>query len=344
MQPTDRTLRALQLGLGPIGLAACRLALGRPWLEMVAAVDIQPGLAGQKLGHVLPEARGLDVEIEPDLAAALERTRPDVVLQCTGSRIVPSLPQLLTCVEHGAHVVSSMEELLFPFRRHPEQARTIDQAARAHGVAVLGTGVNPGFVMDTLAVCLSAACRSVRSVYVRRVVDAALRRGPLQRKIGSGLERAAFEEQVAAGKLGHVGLVESADLIATTLGLGHDGVEERIEPVLAAELLRTDHVTVAGGQVAGIHHRAWTVGRRPASDGATPLEKVELELWMYLGAPGPVDEVVLDSDPPVSCRIEGGVAGDSATAAMLVNSVPRVAAAAPGLRTMADLPLVHWRA
>jgi 4-hydroxy-tetrahydrodipicolinate reductase len=339
MKQAGSSLKVVQLGLGPIGIASARLALAKPDLELVGAVDLSPQLAGEDLASLIPEARGRNVTVEPDLGAALSGLKPDLVLQCTGSRLVPNLQQILTCLEHGAGIVSSMEELLYPHRRYPAETRRIDEAAKANGVAVLGTGVNPGFVMDTLALCLSGACRSVRSVYVRRVVDATRRRGPLQRKIGSGMDQATFQEQVAAGKLGHVGLVESTDLIATSLGLGHEAVDETIEPVLATEALKTEHVQVASGQVAGIHHRAWTVGRGMRGT----LERVELELWMYLGAPDPADEVVLDSDPPVRCRIEGGIAGDQATAAMLINSVPRVAAAAPGLQTMATLPLVHWR-
>src|SRR5262249_31117651 len=156
------------------------------------------------------------------------------------------------------------EELFYPHRRHPKEAERINALARQHGVSVLGTGVNPGFAMDTLALCLSGVCREVRSVTIRRVVDAATRRGPLQKKVGAGLDAAESRGGVPRRELGHVGLLESLDLIAAALALPVQDVEEKIEPVLSRKVVKTEHVGVSSGQVAGIHHTA--VGRR---DGTT---------------------------------------------------------------------------
>ena len=325
-------LRVIQLGLGPIGLEAARLTFSRSDLELVGAVDVDPRLGGRDLGDLLEIPDRTGVIVQSDLASALEREGPDIVFQTTGSRLADVMGQIEQVVRHGANLASTTEELFFPHRRHPVEAARIDSLAREQGVSVLGTGVNPGFAMDTLALCLSAVCRRIDSVGIRRVVDAMTRRAPLQRKIGAGLPVEEFRAKVARKELGHVGLVESLDLLAAVLGLVVDEVEETIEPVVATQAIRTSHATVEPEQVAGIHHTA--LGR---SAGRL---RISLDLRMYLGAPSPHDEIAIEGDPPIRNRVEGGIAGDAATAAILVNCAGRVVAAPPGLRTIAEVPII----
>jgi 4-hydroxy-tetrahydrodipicolinate reductase len=322
-------IRTVVVGLGPIGLAAARFALERPSLDLVAAVDLDPARQGRDLGELLdwPPAGLL---VEPDAEAALARHQPDVAILCTASQLPPMMPLLLACARAGVDVVSSCEELLLPDLRHPDLAAELDAAARAGGATILGTGVNPGFVLDFLPVAASGVCREVRSVRARRVVDAATRRLPLQRKVGAGITGEEFAARAAAGTIGHVGIRESAALVARALGWGPEAVEEDLEPVIADRRMETEHLVVEAGRVAGIRNRA----RALASD----LVVVELDLAMYVGAPDPGDEIDLDADPPVSLRLQGGVPGDRATAAILVNSVRQVAAAPPGVTTVVDLP------
>jgi 4-hydroxy-tetrahydrodipicolinate reductase len=184
--------------------------------------------------------------------------------------------------------------------------------------------------MDFMAVVASAVCTSVESVRCVRVVDAATRRLPLQRKVGAGLTREAFAEQQKTGRFGHVGMRESVALIGRGLGLALDSITQTLAPVLADDVHTTPFLTVQRGQVAGIHNIG--VGRR----GDDVL--VTLELSMYVGAPQPRDEVILVGTPDVHLRFQGGIPGDAATAAILVNSLPQVVAAAPGLKTVLDLP------
>lgn len=325
-------IRVLQFGLGPIGQALARLALQRKGLSLVAAVDIAPEYAGRDLGEVLGLGRSLGVPVSGDATQALREARPEVVLHATGSHLPAVKEQLLAIVEAGAHVVSTCEELSYPFPRYPDLSRELDDAARAHGVAVLGTGVNPGFVMDKLVVTLLGACQRVDHVEVLRVVDAAGRRGPLQRKVGAGMAVEEFQALARAGKIGHVGLPESAHMLADVLGLPPERqVTEEILPKVATEEVRTQFVHVLPGQVAGVEQTA-----RVLVDGR---ERIRLHLEMYVGAERPVDAVRVEGLPSLSMAIEGGVHGDLATAAVVVNCVPLMRTLAPGLRTMLDVPI-----
>ena len=236
---------------------------------------------------------------------------------------------LLRCCRAGVDVVSSCEELLFPELQHPQLARELDAAALEGGATILGTGVNPGFVLDFVPVIASAVAYDVERVRGLRVVDAGRRRLPLQRKVGAGMAREEFVALAAAGKLGHIGLRESVALIGRALDLTLDEVTQTVEPVIATEQRRTPFLTVDSGRVAGLRNRGF------GTSGGTAV--IELDLQMYVGAPDPRDEIFLDGDPPVHLRFEGGIMGDSATAAILVNSTRQVVDAPPGLKTILDV-------
>lgn len=325
----NKPLRIVSFGLGPIGLAAARLALQKQTIELVGAIDLDPAKVGRDLGDLLGLHRQTGVVVEPSAEAALERLQPDAALHCTASFLPVVQPQLLLCARHGVDVVSSTEELLVPDLQHEALARELDAAAREGGATVLGTGVNPGYAMDFAAVIASAVAFDVRAVRSVRVVDAGTRRLPLQRKVGAGLSTAQFEEQLATGRFGHIGMRESVALVARGLGLPVDSIEQTVEPVIATEERVTPHLTVSRHHVAGIRNHGF--GRR---DGEV---LVHLDLAMYVGAPDPRDEVRLDSTPPVTLSFPGGIAGDQATAAILVNSLHGVVAARPGLLTVLDV-------
>jgi 2,4-diaminopentanoate dehydrogenase len=227
-------------------------------------------------------------------------------------------------------VVSTCEELAFPYLKHAQLAQQLDEAAERAGVSILGTGVNPGFVLDRLVATAAQVCGPVRHVRAERVVDARTRREALQRKVGAGLTEAQFDEMVEKEQLGHVGLLESAALAALGLGLDCDDFEEEIAPVVAEEDVTGGAFVVKAGRVAGISQTA--VGLQ---DGQ---ERVRLELTIALGAEPQRDRIVIDSDPRVVLEIQEGIAGDRATANLLVNAAPRVAAAEPGLLTVLELP------
>jgi hypothetical protein len=227
-------------------------------------------------------------------------------------------------------VVSTCEELAYPWRKYPDLARNLDRVAHEHRVSLLGTGVNPGFAMDKLVLTLATACQQVRYVRVRRV-DASRRRLPLQKKIGAGLTADEFRSQVAAGAIKHHGLPESTGMIADALGLRVRDITETIHPVLADTPVASDFLRVPAGAVKGVRQVA-----RGIADGA---ENVCLELEMYLGAPDPVDSIEIQGVPDLRLAIPGGIHGDLATAAITVNCVPAMLETRPGLRTSRDIPM-----
>jgi hypothetical protein len=322
-------VRVVSFGLGPIGLAAARLALQKTSVQLVGAIDVDPEKVGRDLGDLLELGRSTGVVVEADAEAALRRLQPDAVLHCTSSFLPAVKEQLLLIARCGADVVSSTEELLVPDLQQPALAQQLDAAAKAAGVTMLGTGVNPGYAMDFVPVLATAVTFDVQAVKCTRVVDAGTRRLPLQRKVGAGLTKSEFQQQLATGRFGHIGLRESVALLARALELQFDRIDQTVEAVLAPEDLKTPFLTVKEGQVAGIrnHGYAW-LGKRPV---------VHLDLAMYVGAPDPRDEVVLESTPPIHLKFLGGIAGDQATAAILVNSLHGVVAAAPGLCTVLDV-------
>lgn len=322
-------LRIVSFGLGPIGLAAARLALQKTSIQLVGAIDIDPAKVGKDLGDLLELGKPTGVLVEGDAEAALKRLQPDVMLHCTSSFMPMVKDQLLLAARCGVDVVSSTEELLVPEFQHAAVAKELDAAAKAGGISLLGTGVNPGYAMDFVAVIASAVTYDVQAVKCTRVVDAATRRLPLQKKVGAGLTKKEFQEQMATGKFGHIGMRESVALLARALDFKLDKIEQSVEPVIAAEDHKTPFLTVKDGQVAGIRNHGYGyVGKRPV---------LHLDLSMYVGAPDPRDEVVLESTPPIHLKFLGGIAGDQATAAILVNNLHGIVAAQPGLRTVLDV-------
>jgi 4-hydroxy-tetrahydrodipicolinate reductase len=316
------------LGLGEIGQAIARAALVRPELRIAAAVDPDPSRAGRSLGEVLGEPAP-EVSVARSLRDVAAEAKGGVVLMATRSRLEEVLPDLEQAVRAGLHVVSTCEELAWPWLNHADAAAALDRLCHERNVAVLGTGVNPGFVLDRLPALLAQVTGPVRHVHGVRVVDVASRRLALQRKVGAGLSEEEFHDQVERGELGHVGLAESAAMAAEACcGVDEYEVDEEISPLLAEEAA-DGPVPVARGRVAGLHHEA-----RVFAEGR---EVVRLELTMAVGAEDPRDEVTLDAEPPVRIVIPGGVAGDAATVHAVVNAVPALVELR-GLVSVLDLP------
>jgi 4-hydroxy-tetrahydrodipicolinate reductase len=328
---TKTPVPVAHVGLGAIGREVVRLVLRREDLRLVAVCDIDPGLAGAAIGSVLGEDAATDegeVAVVESLADASAASGL-VVTHTTSSSLTRCLPELIAAVEAGAHVVSSCEELSYPWVQAPAAATRLDEAARAAGVAVVGTGVNPGFAMDYLPVVLSGAAKRVDSVRVHRVQDAGVRREPLQAKVGAGITPEEFERRVAAGTMGHVGLTESAQAVAAALGWDPTGTTETIEPVVADAPTPSAFGTIEPGQIAGIDQVAVVrVG---------DVERVRLHLQMAVGIGPSQDDVWLDGEPDLRLTVPGGLHGDLATAAALVNTIGSIRHADPGLRVMSEL-------
>jgi 4-hydroxy-tetrahydrodipicolinate reductase len=309
-------LRVGVVGLGPIGVELAKAIAVRGGLRIVAAVDVAPALWGKPLAELVDGAPA-EVRIEGSLDAALATGRVEAIALTTTSRFFGIVADLETAIRRRVHVVSTCEELSAP-AVDPQTWARLDEQARHVAVTVLGTGVNPGFVMDRLPLALAGACVSVDSVRVERVVDATRRRGPLRKKVGEGLTPAEFEEGVRDKRIGHVGLRESALLIAQGLGWRIDRYDESLEPAIGDD-----------GKVLGIRQRcSATVGGR---------ERIALLLDMYVGAPDPHDRVMLEADPPIDVTLHGGAQGDRATVGTALNALLRLRSAPRGLITVADV-------
>ena len=315
-----------QYGIGPIGAEITRLLLTKPWVRLVGAIDIDPNKVGRDLGEVIGLGREVGVKVTSELQG-----KPDVVCHSTGSRLPDVAPQLHELLARGSHVVSTCEELSFPL--DAEMREELQQLARTNNVTLLGTGVNPGFVMDKLPLTITSVCQEVHSVQIIRIQNASTRREPLQRKVGAGMTPDEFRAAVAAGKIKHMGLRESLMMVGSGLGIEFDSVtDEVIAPILAERDVKTQYLTAAKGQVAGVHQTIEGRGRI----------HVSLELRMYVGAEDvAADRVIVKGVPDVEMEIKGGVHGDRATAAMVVNAIPRVISARPGVLTMDDIPISY---
>jgi 4-hydroxy-tetrahydrodipicolinate reductase len=317
--------------LGPIGAGVVKQLAMRKGFALVGAVDIDPAKVGRDVGEVCGVGRKLRVPVTGDIARTLKATKPDAAVLCTSSSLKKVVPEFEAVLKHKVPIVSTTEELAYPVKAHGAAARRIDLLARRARVAVLGTGVNPGFVMDALPIALSGVCESVRSIEVDRVQDARIRRLPFQKKIGAGLTRDEFMAKVKDGSVRHVGLAESITMIADAMGWKLDRVTDEIQPKMADAHVESQFLRVEPGYVCGL-----------VQDGVgyvkgQPIIKLHMEA--YLGAPESYDATRIIGNPPIAMKISGGVHGDVATASIVVNSIPKVIAAPPGLRTMRDTVL-----
>jgi len=321
-------------GLGPIGAAVARQVASRKGFQIVGAVDIDHAKVGLDLGDVIGLDKRLRVRVTNDAVGAIKSGKPDVAVLCTSSSLKKVMPQIETVLKKKVAIVSTTEELSYPVGKNRALAKKIDALAKKSKVAVVGTGVNPGFAMDALAITLTGICERVDSIRVDRIQDARSRRLPFQQKIGSGLNTEQFAQKVKEGSVRHVGLAESVTMIADSMGWKLDKVTDEIHPKIADKAVESELIAVDPGYVCGI-----------VQDGigyAKGKPVITLHMEAYLGAPESYDAVTIEGNPRVTQKIMGGLHGDIATASITVNSIPKILRVSPGLRTMADMPIPSW--
>jgi 2,4-diaminopentanoate dehydrogenase len=321
-------------GLGPIGAAVARQVATRKGFKIVGGIDVDPAKIGRDLGDVIGFGKKLSVRVTNDAAGALKATKPDVVVLCTSSSLKKVMPQIEAVLKARVPIVSTTEELSYPVGKNRSLAKQIDAMAKKAKVAVLGTGVNPGFTMDALPIMLTGVCERVDSIRVDRIQDARSRRLPFQQKIGSGLTDAQFQRKVADGSVRHVGLAESVTMIADALGWKLERITDQIQPKIADATVESEYIAVDPGYVCGIVQDG--IGWK----GGKPV--ITLHMEAYLGAPESFDAVTIEGNPRIQQKISGGVHGDVATASITVNSIPKVMQSPAGLRTMRDMMLPSW--
>lgn len=323
------------MGLGPLGIKVSQYIQDKKSMETISAVDINPDLLHKDLGFL---TRGIEngVRIEKSLKDVSNLDKVDIVVLTTSSSLHSIASQLEELLDYNLPVVSTCEELTYPWHKDAGISESLDRKAKEKGVAVLSTGVNPGFLMDTLPSMLTGVSKEVNHIVVNRFQDARTRRVPFQQKIGAGLSLSEFDQRKKNGSLRHVGLTESMHFIADAVGMEIDSTEDIITPVIAKEEIVTEAMTIPHGYAMGVRQegRAYNNGE----------EKIKLIFEAAVGSGTSYDEVIISGMPDIHSRIEGGVNGDVATCSIVLNAIPNVLAASPGLKTMADISIVSFKA
>ena len=328
-------IRVMHFGLGPIGVGILRQIATRKGFRAVGGIDIDPAKVGKDLGEIAGLDRRLGVKVTDDPVAGIKKAKPDVVVLCTLSSLQAVMPQIETVLKLRVPIVSTTEELAYPYYSNKRLAKQIDALAKKAKVAVVGTGVNPGFVMDALPIMLTGVCERVDAIRIDRIQDARSRRLPFQKKIGAGLTVEAFQQKVAAGTVRHVGLTESIAMIADAFGWRMGKITDSIQPKVAEQQVSSPFLTVEPGFVCGL-----------LQDGVGYSKEgkalITLHMEAYLGAPESYDAVTIEGHPKLYSRVQGGFHGDVATASITANTLPKILTAPPGLRTMRDMPLPSY--
>jgi 4-hydroxy-tetrahydrodipicolinate reductase len=326
-------IRVVLYGVGAIGSKIAKFLLEKEGVDIVGAIDIAKDKVGRDLGEVLGIDKRLGVVVSDKPETVFRKACADVVVHATTSYLRDVYPQIAPLAKYGVNVISTCEELSYPYVSEPELAKKLDALGMRYGVTFLGTGINPGFLMDTLVITLTGVCQRINKIKVERVMNAATRRVPFQKKIGAGLSVEEFEKKIKEKAItGHVGLEQSIGMIAEALKWQLDKVEvDPVKPVIAKKKVASEAIEVQPGQVAGLKQSA-----HGFIDGK---ERITLEFQAYIGAKEEYDAVTIDGVPPVRQKISPCVHGDLATIAVIVNSIPKVINAPPGLVTMKDLPV-----
>ena len=326
-------MKVIQIGLGPLGQKITQFITQRESLEIIGAIDVSPEIIDRDLG----EHCGLDnmgIKIQSSIGECLRSARPDAAILTTVSTMEKITPQIEEIVSYGIPIVSTCEELSYPWNTSLSLSERIDKAAKTNQVAVLGTGVNPGFLMDSLPTFLTSVCQNVQRITVHRIQNAAFRRIPFQRKIGAGLTLEQFENKKKEGTLRHVGLTESVQLIASRMGWELSKVEDVLVPVIAGREIITDTMRIPIGYAAGVQQ----IGKGYVGNE----DKIILVFRASVGEPNPQDSIEIKGTPTIKSIIEGGVNGDVATCAITINALKQIIKTQPGLRTMADISMVSF--
>jgi 4-hydroxy-tetrahydrodipicolinate reductase len=329
-------LNVIVVGLGPIGISAARAVQQDRGMKLVALVDLDPAKRGKSLAQLDGGKSPAGPKVVERIADTLS-SKPAVAIVTTASHFDKVAPMLRECIKRRIHVVSSCEEMSFPDFRYKRLAAEIDAEARAKKVALLGTGVNPGFVMDLLPVVLSSMLTKVSGVKVVRRLDAAKRRLPLQAKVGATMTPAHFRSLAEQGNIGHMGIGESVAMIACALGRKARPKEITItlDPVIADRRLDSGLGAIQPGQVSGMRNTARWSGKGLS---------IELDLTMAVGAEDAQDRIELAGPVPLTLIIPGSTPGDTATVAAMINGARLLPMVPPGLKTMLDMPPASARA
>lgn len=329
-------IRVLVLGTGQMGSGIARLILQKPGLSLVGAYARRVERNDMDLGLAIGLKQKLDIPINVNLAAVIQQTQPHVAIQATCSRLEDAWQELRTLIEHGVNVISIAEEMAYPVAKSPSRAEQLHRLAGAHGVSVLGTGINPGFILDLLIITLTGVCAQVQSISAWRVNDLAPYGPTVLADQGVGLSPEAFRLGLQDGTVvGHIGFEQSLKMIADALDWHLDRIEQTREPIISSVERETPFVKVAPGQVAGCLHTATAYRQGRVVISLNHPQQIHPQLEGFETG----DKIRIEGSPDVHIEGHPEIPGGQATEALAVNMIPQVINAAAGLYCMADLPV-----
>lgn len=328
-------IRVLILGTGQMGQGISRLLLSKSGLKLVGAYGRRAERSGMNLGRIIGCTDPLDIRVSSDLSALIEQTQPHIAIQATSSILIDAKDELMLLVRKGVNVISIAEEMAYPEVKNSLLAAEIRKLAVDHDVSVLGTGINPGFVLDLLIITMTGVCAQVDSITAKRVNDLSPYGPSVLNTQGVGLTPEAFESGLKDGSVkGHFGFEESIHMIAAKLGWKIDRIDQKREPIIATLNRETPFVTVESGQVAGCLHTA-TAFR----DDRAVIKLIHpQQVHPFLEGVETGDMIDICGEPNIKIAGSPEIPGGQGTVALAVNMIPRVLNAEPGLYSMADLP------
>ncbi|HEC40505.1 hypothetical protein LCGC14_1503270 [marine sediment metagenome] len=326
----------VQVGLGPMGRLIAHLILKRKNLNLVGVIDIDPHINNKKLSEILDikEEPLTDIKVNSNLEFVISNVKVDVVIIATSSSLKNVAPIIKQAVKKGCNVISICEELSYPYQYYSKLSEELNALAKSKQVTIVGTGINPGYLMDLLPIVMTAPCQSVESIKVTRMMNSAKRRVPFQRKIGTGLTPEEFHKKISQKEItGHVGLTQSIQMIIAAMGFECNEIIEfpPKEIITEIDFITSYNEKVPKGHVCGLQCKASAI-----RDGK---EIIELDFTAFAGDHEEYDSIIIKGVPNIHQKIIGGVHGDIGTAAVVVNLIPKVLEAKAGLLTMKDLPV-----
>ncbi len=327
--------RVLVWGLGAMGSGVARNILKKEDLRLVGAVEKDPERIGKDLGEYLGGEKTGSL-VYSDIEKAIVETRPDIVVIATNSFVKEVLPKIEAAARHHVDILTIAEEMAFPFVSHPEESEVLENIAWRYGVSILGTGINPGFVLDLLIIAMTGACLKVNRIEARRINDLSPFGKTVMETQGVGTSPEEFRKGIEKGDIvGHIGFQQSIAMIGNALGWEIDRIEESREPIISNTERKTAVAHVKPGMVAGCKH----VGRGYCG------EKLMIELihpQQILPEAEGVDTgdyIDIYGDPEIHLSIKPEIPGGKGTIALATNMIPAVIEAAPGLIEMSELPI-----
>lgn len=317
-----RPYKVIQFGFGSLGVEIFKILSTRKDFRLVGVVEKD----NEKIARNFAPLVGKNTPIQIVNSIDDIKSRPDTAIHATTSSLRDAYFQIVDIVKNHISVISTCEELVYPFGSNTKIARKLDRLAKNYHVRVMGVGVNPGFVMDFMVLAFASLCTRINKIRVERVVDISRRRESLQEKMCAGFSLEQFNR--IRKNTGHIGLKESAMMICDSLNT-KARLSTKVRPIIASKSIKINNKIIKTGHVAGLEHKLVAIRRKSRF--------LEMKLTMYAGAKD-FDLVEIDGTPPMYVRTNG-ISGDSATVSLLLNYIPTLLRAKPGLHTVMDFGL-----